>query len=79
MRLHILLSQLAPYENTLEALFWQSDLGVFQDTLSVIDLGAGHASVAESLSGRGIAALKSQGSLSESVGGQLHRDKLASR
>lgn len=36
--------------------------------LKVIDLGAGHASGAESLSGRVLAALKSQGLLNESVG-----------
>ncbi|MFQ5793312.1 MAG: AAA family ATPase, partial [Acidobacteriota bacterium] len=37
------------------------------DGLRVIDLGAGHASAAESLCGRVIAALKSQGLLNESV------------
>ena len=43
--------------------------------LKVIDLGAGHASGAESLSGRVIAALKSQGLLNESVGaGYLDRN-----
>lgn len=36
--------------------------------LKVIDLGAGHASAAETLSGRVITALKSQGLLNESVG-----------
>ncbi len=36
--------------------------------LKVIDLGAGHASAAETLTGRVITALKSQGLLNESVG-----------
>ncbi len=36
--------------------------------LKVLDLGAGHASGAESLSGRVLAALRSEGRLSESVG-----------
>lgn len=38
------------------------------DGLKIIDLGAGHASASETLCGRIIAALKSQGLLSESVG-----------
>jgi hypothetical protein len=38
------------------------------DGLKVIDLGAGHASAAETLSGRVITALKSQGLLNDSVG-----------
>jgi hypothetical protein len=38
------------------------------DGLRVIDLGAGHSSAGETLTGRVIAALKSQGLLSESVG-----------
>jgi hypothetical protein len=43
--------------------------------LKVIDLGAGHASGAETLSGRVIAALKSQGLLNESVGaGYIERN-----
>ncbi len=43
--------------------------------LKVIDLGAGHASAAESLSGRVITALKSQGLLNESVGaGYIERN-----
>jgi hypothetical protein len=43
--------------------------------LKAIDLGAGHASGAESLSGRVLAALKSQGLLNESVGaGYLERN-----
>ncbi len=44
------------------------------DGLKVIDLGAGHASAAETLCGRVVAALRSQGLLSESVGaGYLER------
>jgi hypothetical protein len=43
--------------------------------LSVIDLGAGHASAAETLTGRVITALKSQGLLNESVGaGYIERN-----
>lgn len=43
--------------------------------LKVIDLGAGHASGAESLSGRVLTALKSQGLLNESVGaGYIERN-----
>lgn len=38
------------------------------DGIKVIDLGAGHSSAGETLGGRVIAALKSQGLLSESVG-----------
>jgi len=38
------------------------------DGLKVIDLGAGHSSASETLAGRVIAALKSQGLLNESVG-----------
>jgi hypothetical protein len=38
------------------------------DGLKVIDLGAGHASAAETLSGRVVTALKSQGLLNDSVG-----------
>jgi hypothetical protein len=42
--------------------------------LKVIDLGAGHASAAESLTGRIVTALKAEGLLSESVGaGYLER------
>ena len=45
------------------------------DGLKVIDLGAGHASSAETLSGRVIMALKSQGLLNESVGaGYIERN-----
>ena len=44
------------------------DQGIFEDDLRTIDLGSGHASGAETLCGRVIAALKSQGPLSESVG-----------
>ena len=45
------------------------------DGLGVIDLGAGHASSAETLCGRVIAALKSDGLLSESVGaGYIERN-----
>jgi len=45
------------------------------DGLKVIDLGAGHASSAETLCGRIIAALKSQGLLNESVGaGYIERN-----
>ena len=45
--------------------------------VKVIDLGAGHASGAESLSGQVFAALKSQGLLNESVGaGYLERTGL---
>jgi hypothetical protein len=44
------------------------------DGLKVIDLGAGHASASETLSGRVIAALKAGGLLNESVGaGYLER------
>jgi len=44
------------------------------DDLKVIDLGAGHASSAESLTGRIVTALKAEGLLSESVGaGYLER------
>ncbi len=44
------------------------------DGLQVIDLGAGHASSAETLCGRVIVALKAEGQLSESVGaGYLDR------
>ncbi len=42
--------------------------GKEKNGLKVIDLGAGHSSGSESLSGRIITALKSQGLLSESVG-----------
>ena len=43
--------------------------------LKVIDLGAGHASAAETLSGRVITALKSQGLLNDSVGaGYIERN-----
>ncbi|MBI4536775.1 MAG: ATP-binding protein [candidate division NC10 bacterium] len=43
--------------------------------LKMIDLGAGHASAVESLSGRILAALKSQGLLNESVGaGYIERN-----
>ncbi len=46
-----------------------------QDGLKVIDLGAGHASAAETLCGRVITALKSQGLLNESIGaGYLDRN-----
>ncbi|HBY97774.1 MAG TPA: AAA family ATPase, partial [Chloroflexi bacterium] len=46
-----------------------------QDGLKVIDLGAGHASAGETLTGRVIAALKSQALLNESVGaGYLDRN-----
>jgi len=45
------------------------------DGLKAIDLGAGHASGAETLSGRVITALKSQGLLNESVGaGYIERN-----
>jgi hypothetical protein len=45
------------------------------DGLKVIDLGAGHASAAETLSGRVIIALKSQGLLNDSVGaGYIERN-----
>ena len=45
------------------------------DGLKIIDLGAGHASASETLCGRIIAALKSQGLLSESVGaGYIERN-----
>ena len=45
------------------------------DGLKVIDLGAGHASAAETLSGRVITALKSQGLLNDSVGaGYIERN-----
>jgi len=45
------------------------------DGLKVIDLGAGHASAAETLVGRIIAALKANGLLSESIGaGYLERN-----
>jgi hypothetical protein len=45
------------------------------DGLKVIDLGAGHASTGETLCGRVIAALKSEGLLNESVGaGYLDRN-----
>ena len=45
------------------------------DGLKVIDLGAGHASAAESLCGRVISALKSQALLNESVGaGYIERN-----
>ncbi len=45
------------------------------DGLKIIDLGAGHASGAETLCGRIIAALKSQGLLNESVGaGYIERN-----
>jgi hypothetical protein len=45
------------------------------DGLKVIDLGAGHASAAETLRGRIIAALKSQALLNESVGaGYIERN-----
>jgi hypothetical protein len=45
------------------------------DGLKVIDLGAGHASAAETLCGRVIAALKSQALLNESVGaGYIERN-----
>jgi hypothetical protein len=45
------------------------------DGLKVIDLGAGHASAAETLCGRIIAALKSQALLNESVGaGYIERN-----
>jgi hypothetical protein len=45
------------------------------DGLKVIDLGAGHASSGETLCGRIIAALRSEGLLSESVGaGYLERN-----
>jgi hypothetical protein len=45
------------------------------DGLKVIDLGAGHASASETLYGRVIAALKSEGLLNESVGaGYLERN-----
>jgi hypothetical protein len=45
------------------------------DGIKAIDLGAGHASAAETLSGRVIAALKSQGLLSGSVGaGYIERN-----
>jgi hypothetical protein len=45
------------------------------DGLKVIDLGAGHASAGETLCGRLIAALKSEGLLNESVGaGYLDRN-----
>jgi hypothetical protein len=45
------------------------------DGVKAIDLGAGHTSAAETLSGRVIAALKSQGLLSESVGaGYIERN-----
>lgn len=46
-----------------------------KDKLKAIDLGAGHSSGSESLSGRVIAALKSQGLLSEGVGaGYIERN-----
>jgi len=46
-----------------------------EDGLRVIDLGAGHASGAETLCGRVIAALKSEGLLNETVGaGYLQRN-----
>ncbi len=45
------------------------------DGLKTIDLGAGHASSAESLSGRVVSALKSHGLLNESVGsGYIERN-----
>jgi len=45
------------------------------DGLKVIDLGAGHASSSESLCGRVLAALKSEGLLNESVGaGYIERN-----
>jgi hypothetical protein len=45
------------------------------DGLKVIDLGAGHASSAESLSGRVIAAMKAEALLNESIGaGYLERN-----
>jgi hypothetical protein len=45
------------------------------DGLKVIDLGAGHASAAETLTGRIITALKSQGLLNDSVGaGYIERN-----
>jgi hypothetical protein len=62
-------------KETLEALLKQADSGIFKDGLREIDLGAGHASSAETLSGRVVAALKSQGLLSESVGaGYIERN-----
>jgi hypothetical protein len=46
-----------------------------QDSLKTIDLGAGHASSAETLCGRIIAALKSQALVNESVGaGYIERN-----
>jgi hypothetical protein len=53
----------------------QSDAARQAGGLKVIDLGAGHASAAETLSGRVITALKSQGLLNDSVGaGYIERN-----
>lgn len=49
--------------------------GNAQDGIRLLDLGAGHASAAESLAGRVITALKSEGLLNESVGaGYIERN-----
>jgi hypothetical protein len=47
------------------------------DGLKVIDLGAGHASSGDSLAGRIVAALKTEGYLNESVWGRIPRPLLA--
>lgn len=59
---------LPEYKAALSKLYEQIEQGILIDSLRLIDLGAGHSSSSDSLSGRVLAALKSEALLNESVG-----------